>query len=280
METCGSPQIFGVCTFAERERHRGGTIYTAGADIDGGPSTKARQRTSNGDGDCTNEPPAKKQKVGLTGIFDKLKEADGLPGSGETQGALPLNERIWAELQKYSASPSIDADADALKWWDTNGPMFPELSKLAKKYLAVPATRGSNLNTEYPGLSCSHDGWVKINGRVKKVLEIKCPFSPQDVDPHYFDFYLKGKRLNSFYLKRNVKGEITLKENTIYYDQVQMELALTGVSTCDFVVWSKKGLLTIPISFNQSAWDNLHPELKKIPLGIYGSRIFLKAKCT
>ncbi|KAE8749231.1 hypothetical protein FOCC_FOCC004138 [Frankliniella occidentalis] len=122
---------------------------------------------------------------------------------------------------------------------------------------------GSNLNTEYPGLSCSHDGWVKINGRVKKVLEIKCPFSLQDVDPHYFDSYLKGKRLNSFYLKRNVKGEITLKENTIYYDQVQMELAMTGVSTCDFVVWSKKGLLTIPISFNQSAWDNLHPKLKK-----------------
>ncbi|KAE8743394.1 hypothetical protein FOCC_FOCC010999, partial [Frankliniella occidentalis] len=111
---------------------------------------------------------------------------------------------------------------------------------------------GINLHTKYPGLSCSHDGWITRDGKVIKVLEIKCPYSLQDV-----------KKLQTFYLTRNYNGHIKLKEDTIYYDQVQMEMALTGVHFCDFVVWSKKGLLTIPISFNHSAWANLYPKLEK-----------------
>jgi len=56
---------------------------------------------------------------------------------------LSYAERVKEEVQRYSAVPALDADADALDWWDKNAPMFPELSKLAKKYLAIPATSTS-----------------------------------------------------------------------------------------------------------------------------------------
>lgn len=44
------------------------------------------------------------------------------------------------EVASYLALPKIHHDECPLMWWKTNKTRFPVLSKLAKKYLAVPAT--------------------------------------------------------------------------------------------------------------------------------------------
>jgi len=44
------------------------------------------------------------------------------------------------EVASYLALPKIHHDECPLMWWKTNKTRFPILSKLAKKYLAVPAT--------------------------------------------------------------------------------------------------------------------------------------------
>ena len=44
------------------------------------------------------------------------------------------------EVANYLALPKIHLDDCPLLWWKTNSTRFPVLSKLARKYLAIPAT--------------------------------------------------------------------------------------------------------------------------------------------
>ncbi len=45
-----------------------------------------------------------------------------------------------AELNSYLMSPAIDGEQDPLAWWKEHRVNFPRLSKLARKYLCIPAT--------------------------------------------------------------------------------------------------------------------------------------------
>ena len=40
----------------------------------------------------------------------------------------------------YLKEPRLDAEEDPLKWWKGHEEIYPILSKVAKKYLSVPAT--------------------------------------------------------------------------------------------------------------------------------------------
>jgi len=46
---------------------------------------------------------------------------------------------IHTEIQSYRASPASQ-DEDPLAWWRTHEILFPKLAKLAKKFLAIPAS--------------------------------------------------------------------------------------------------------------------------------------------
>ena len=68
-----------------------------------------------------------------------------------------------------------------------------------------------------------------------------------------------------------VNGKPKLKENdkSGYYDQVQGQLAVTGLPWCDFVVHlsGSHNINVEQIYFNQRHWDeNLFPKLKKFYL--------------
>ncbi|CAL9695097.1 unnamed protein product [Knipowitschia caucasica] len=80
-------------------------------------------------------PPNPKRKKSLASFF---KES---PGTGSATGTkLTPRETIEHELSTYLQSICIESDADPLKWWKDHEVAFPALSRLANKYLCVPAT--------------------------------------------------------------------------------------------------------------------------------------------
>ncbi|KAM3850215.1 E3 SUMO-protein ligase ZBED1-like [Diretmus argenteus] len=54
--------------------------------------------------------------------------------------SLSEEDKIKTELETYLLTPEIREDADPLQWWKKHQSSFPRLSKLAKKYLSIPAT--------------------------------------------------------------------------------------------------------------------------------------------
>ena len=58
----------------------------------------------------------------------------------DDQSLLSSEEKITKEIEVYMSSPWIDAEDEPLVWWKANCKMYPIVSKLACKYLAVCAT--------------------------------------------------------------------------------------------------------------------------------------------
>ncbi|XP_038129439.1 E3 SUMO-protein ligase ZBED1-like [Cyprinodon tularosa] len=78
------------------------------------------------------EPPSTstKRKRSLGSFFKAV------PASSTMQ----LEDTIKAELDNYLITPSIDGEQDPLAWWRVHNVNFPWLSRLARKYLCIPAT--------------------------------------------------------------------------------------------------------------------------------------------
>ncbi|CAM4671491.1 unnamed protein product [Leuciscus chuanchicus] len=53
-------------------------------------------------------------------------------------------EKIIAELHSYLNCPPADSECDPLMWWKTHEVNFPRISRLAKKYLCIPATSAAS----------------------------------------------------------------------------------------------------------------------------------------
>lgn len=90
--------------------------------------------TTDPHGETAEDAPTTKKKKTL-GSFFKTAE-------GATQRPSPLQEQqaISSELQSYLQSGNLDSEEDPLDWWREHQRLFPRLSKLAKKYLCIPAT--------------------------------------------------------------------------------------------------------------------------------------------
>jgi hypothetical protein len=65
-----------------------------------------------------------------------------------------------SELERYLAMPTVDTDVDVLEWWKQHARAFPGLARIARDYLAIPATsapaervfsRGADLITKKRG---------------------------------------------------------------------------------------------------------------------------------
>lgn len=75
-------------------------------------------------------PPVAKKKT-LASFF----EQDATPSS-----VFSPRESIQNELSSYIQSVCLDSKADPLQWWQEHEVAYPALSRLAHKYLCVPAT--------------------------------------------------------------------------------------------------------------------------------------------
>ena len=73
------------------------------------------------------------------------------------------------------------------------------------------------------------------------------------IDPKDVSFVAKNPCIR--YCKNSKK--ITICKTHSYYNQIQMELALTCQSFCDFVFYTNKGMVIDRVEFDESAWNKL-----------------------
>ena len=114
---------------------------------------------------------------------------------------------------------------------------------------------GFFISKSHPFIGASPDLLVSCNCCGDGVVECKCPYSKRDADIHTDlpDYVLIG-----------ADGQHNLKRNHLYYAQVQTQLAVTGRSYCDFVVYSKHGSIIIEkILFDSSFWQSILANVTK-----------------
>ena len=59
-----------------------------------------------------------------------------------TSSVIPTNELNPSEVNSYLSEPILNEDANPLDYWKVNETTSPNLLKLAKHYLAIPASLG------------------------------------------------------------------------------------------------------------------------------------------
>ena len=99
----------------------------------------------------------------------------------------------------------------------------------------------------------------KLNGSCG-ILEVKCSEEYKNVDSKDVCFISKNPCIR--YCKNSKK--ITICKTSIYYDQVQMQLALTCQSFCDFIFYAIKGMVIDQAEFVESAWNKLIERVLKL----------------
>ena len=61
-------------------------------------------------------------------------------GDDQAPASVSLNELILSEISRYKSEPLVALDEKILEWWQSHGPSYPHLRRLAKKYLSIVAT--------------------------------------------------------------------------------------------------------------------------------------------
>ena len=77
------------------------------------------------------EPPKKKKRFLGKGLASSDDETD----EAETQ-----NENTEKELERYLLEKKLKSDGDPLLWWKQHKSLYPNLARLARKYLSVQGT--------------------------------------------------------------------------------------------------------------------------------------------
>ena len=94
-------------------------------------------------------------------------------------------------------------------------------------------------------LGASPDGIVEDDsGLTLQLVEVKCPYKGRSK-------VMQEMYSDSSFCCSLVDGHPTLTQEHDYYFQVQGQMAITGIHTCDFVVWTPIDILVLTISFDQ-----------------------------
>lgn len=108
-------------------------------------------------------------------------------------------------------------------------------------------TSGLVINPTYPYFGASPDRLSNCDCHGIGCVEVKCPYCAKDTGIEEL------MEMKNTYLEIK-SGNVSLKQDHQYYYQVQMQMALFGLTFCDFVVWSPKDIFIQRIAFNEQFW--------------------------
>jgi hypothetical protein len=113
---------------------------------------------------------------------------------------------------------------------------------------------GLYLSKKYPFLGASVDGLVHCSTCGTGIVEIKCPYGrKQDKWRNKLPEECADNSLFSCSLQ---EGKLHLKRNHNYFYQVTGQMAIFEIEWADFVIWTKKGISTERIFFDQNFWQS------------------------
>lgn len=114
--------------------------------------------------------------------------------------------------------------------------------KYSQVYGAYVIKCGLVVHQKQPWLCASPDGLVICDDKVKKLLEIKCPFTCKDT---LLINEKDGKlRVPYLYYDKDI-NTINLKRNHNYFTQCQIQMYCTGLEECDLFVCTKQDCITV-----------------------------------
>ena len=125
--------------------------------------------------------------------------------------------------------------------------------------IKIMKKKHANLTIEEPGLMLSEEhGWVGASpDSIRKcaccpdtLLEIKCPYKGADMNPK------EALLLETVGANTDKDGNCFLKAAHLHYFQIQTGMAVCGLTKCDFVVFTRKGIYIVPVNFDQTFWNS------------------------
>ena len=96
-----------------------------------------------------------------------------------------------------------------------------------------------------------------MESSVNGFVEVKCSHEYKENDLEDICFISKDSHLT---LDAST-NKLHLNKNHSNYDKVQMQLAITTQTWCDFVFYTSKGLVIGRVEFNRTHWKQLRDKL-------------------
>lgn len=107
--------------------------------------------------------------------------------------------------------------------------------------------QGLQLCPEHPFVGCSVDGLVSCSCHPNRIIEIKCPSALKSSSP-------KEAAMNrGCYL--DAENTVKLKRNTDFFYQIQGQLGLYHLSSCDLVIYTEKGIFIVKVDFDRDFFN-------------------------
>ena len=105
-------------------------------------------------------------------------------------------------------------------------------------------------------LGATPDGKVVVDGEFG-LLEVKCSEEYKNIDPKDICFISK----NPPFLFCQTSCQIFVNKSVTYCDQIQIQLAVTAKSWCDFMFSTSKGLIIHRVQFHEEHWHKLQTKI-------------------
>ncbi|KAK3083943.1 hypothetical protein FSP39_005730 [Pinctada imbricata] len=116
---------------------------------------------------------------------------------------------------------------------------------------------GLFVDMEHPYIGASPDGLVSCSCCGKGLLEIKCSFTYQNVDP------IQACNDNNYHVYCDENGSLRLKCSSSWYVQIQGQMGVCKYDWCDFVFYTKKGIAVDRIKFDPNMYTEIISKCKK-----------------
>lgn len=110
------------------------------------------------------------------------------------------------------------------------------------------AKRGLVLSAKSSYMGASPDGLRTCDCCGKVLMEIKCPYSARSKGPSEF-----SKALPYFKTQDDL---VSINHNHPYFSQIQWTMGILEVDSCDFIVWSKKGMKVLNVKYDKQFFQD------------------------
>ena len=157
----------------------------------------------------------------------------GVPHTDHLQPSLSLLKKIcYQESNKFNSTATT---------WGCNHKKYARdcyVEKVSENHSKFTVSdKRLVVHPNFPQFGTSPDGFINCDSCGCGVVEIKCPYSCIGRS------FLEASKDKSFCLEVSDQGNLTLKRNHAYFDQLQLQMKLCNVEYGDLVLWRPDELL-------------------------------------